>query len=719
MSNYDHIEHHRSVKEILPVLQAKTENPDTSFFSVEVAYFLGKMAASQRASIIARGFSTKPIPVNTYAINLAGSGMGKGKSMGLMERDFLGGFEQIFSNETFPEIAEESLKKRAENRSLHNNTTFDEEMTAVQNEYSKAGSFLFSYSEGTPAGVKQYRNKLILADSGCLDFVMDELGSNLTGQTELLNLYLELYDMGLTKQKITKNTAENTRSSNLKGMTPACMMLFGTEARLFDGADSEKLFYSFLETGYARRCLFGFGKPSLEAPKTSAAERFRKLVDPVNDQIIDQWSSHFKDLADPSMHNWQITMPEEVIIRMLEYKDECEAKAAQLPEHKTLLRTELQHRYFKALKLAGSYAFVDQSNTLSMDHLMSAIKFVEESGETFEQLMNRDAPFMKLAKYLAAEGTDITYPDMKQDLPFFPNSQSARNDMMAMAIAWGYKNNVIIKKSYQDGIEFFQGESLKSTDLNKLTVSYSNHVAYSYLAQKAPFDQLDKLFLAKGMHWANHAFQDEHRKEENVIPGFNLVVLDVDGTATLDMVHDLLKDYTFITYTTKRHTEEANRFRLIIPINYELKLNTDEYREFMNTLMGWLPFEVDDCSNQRSKKWEANANGTIHFNRGELLDALKFIPKTTRNEQYQKEHAKIADLGNLERWFAQRIAEGNRNKELLKYALCVADTGLGLDEVETRVLEFNSKLSNGLPAGEIQNTILRTVAKRYSQQNAA
>ena len=66
------------------------------------------------------------------------------------------------------------------------------------------------------------------------------------------------------------------------------------------------------------------------------------------------------------------------------------------------------------------------------------------------------------------------------------------------------------------------------------------------------------------MHWANHFFKNGHRAEENVFAGFNMVVIDVDGDISLDAAHELMK-YKFMTYTTKRHTEEENRFRLILP----------------------------------------------------------------------------------------------------------------------------------------------------------
>ena len=415
------------------------------------------------------------------------------------------------------------------------------------------------------------------------------------------------------------------------------------------------------------------------------------------------------------MFNWKMDMDDTVAIKLLEYKINCEKAADQLAEHEEVRKAELSHRYFKALKLAGALAFIDQSLQVDMDHLLQAILLVEESGEAFKSILTREKSYMKLAKYIANIGTEVTHADLTEALPFYKTSSTARNEMMTLATAWGYKQHILIKKTFRDNIEFFQGETLKKTDLNEMIVSYSDHYAYNYLGERVPFDQLHVLTQQDGFHWCNHHLKNGHRADENVIPGFNLIVLDVDGDISLKAAQELLKEYKYLMYTTKRHTEEENRFRIIIPTNYELELDTEDYREFMNNLFSWIPFKVDEASNQRAKKWESCGKGQYFYNlEGKVLDILPFIPRTTKNEQYQKDFQKIESMDNLERWFAQRISTGNRNNQMIKYALALVDNGLSYQEVENHVKGFNSKLSNPLPETELQSTILVTVAKKYT-----
>ena len=711
------VKHSPVIEELVDVLCNKTQNTDRGFYQVEVAYFLSKMASAMRASILTKDRGR--VPVNLYALCLGSSGYGKGHSVNIMENDFIRGFKRRFLEETMPVVSDDSLNQIAQERSIRNGTSETIEKDIANSEFKRLGAYPFTFDSGTSPAVKQLRDKLLMARCGSINLQIDEIGSNLIGATEVLNVFLELFDQGLVKQKLVKNTVDNSRSEDRDGSTPTNMLLFGTPVKLLDGGTTEDLFYSFLEIGFARRCLFGIGKINKKALYSiSPAEIFARLTDPGNVNTVKKWSRHFTNLADPAKFNWEMGIDDLVSIKLIEYKTECEKLADSLPEHEEIKKAELSHRYFKALKLAGALAFVDESMDVTMDHLLQAIKLVEESGKAFESILTREKAYMKLAKYIANTDNEVTHADLTEALPFYKSGSGARNEMLSLAIAWGYKNHIIIKKSFVDGIEFFKGESLKQTDLNKMILSWSPELAFNYSSEKGPWDQLDKLFKAPGLNWCNHQFVNGHRCNDHAIPGFNMVVVDVDGTSTINTVQELFKEYKYILYTTKRHgVDGKDRFRLVFPLNYELKLNLDDYKEFMNNVFKWLPFETDECANQASKKWLANDKAQYISNDGELLDALKFIPRTSRNEQYQKEMSKIENMDNLERWFAQRMVQGNRNNLMFKYGMALVDSGLDFQEVEARVKKFNKQINSGLTEEELEKSILVTIAKKYHKDN--
>lgn len=715
MLDLSKVNHNPVLESIVDVLCNKTQQMDRGFFRAEVAYYLGKLASSMRATIVTK--DRGEIPVNIYVLALATSGFGKGHSVGVIENEFLAGFKKRFMDDTFGVLSETNLWVIANNRAARNSTDQNEEFEKVQKEWRQAGSYPFTFDSGTPPAVKQLREKLLMSNCGSINLQIDEIGSNLIGSVDILNVFLELYDQGMVKTKLIKNTADNTRNEEIDGKTPTNMLLFGTPSKLLDGGQTEDQFYSFLDTGYARRCIFGYGqhKRALDTPE----EIFKRLTQPANTNVINHWAGHFTQLADPAMFNWKMVVEDDVAIQLLSYKIDCEHRAEELAEHEEVKKAELSHRYFKALKLAGAFAFVDASTTIEEEHLLSAIKLVEESGEAFFKILNRDKSYVKLAKYIANCGMEVNHADLLDALPFYPKSYGPRNDMITLATSWGYKKNIIIKKSFVDGIEFFKGETLAETNLEKCRVSYSEHWAYSYLKEEVPFDKLHMLTQAPGMHWANHHFKGDHRSEENAIPGFNMVVIDVDEGIPLTTVHDLMKEYKFLTYTTKRHQKDGNgdRFRLILPINYYLELDNEEYKEFMRSVFTWLPFQTDESSEKREKKWETFDGGQYHYNlEGGLLDALDFIPKTSRNEGFKNQTKDLQSLDSLERWFAQRmVTNSNRNNQMLKFALMLVDSGFDFPTVRQHVLAFDQKLSDPLGEDELNRSVLVTAAKRYQK----
>ena len=716
MRDFDSLTDHPVLEAMVDVICKKTQNQNRSFFRVTVAYFLAKMASTMRAVIDTKDRGI--IPVNLYALGLASSGFGKGYSVSIVEDYFMHGFKMRFIEGTMNEISERNLMKLANERSVFKGTDQAEELLGLEKEYNLAGPYPYTFDSGTVPAVKQLRQKLLLADSGSINLQIDEVGSNLLMNTEILNTFLELYDKGKTKAKLTKNTADNSRGNDIDGATPANMLLFGTPTKLLDGGNTEDMFFEFLQTGYSRRFLFGWGVHERSSNKMTAEEIYRDQTDPYSASIIANLSKGFTQLADPLTHMWEMALPDDVAIELVQYRILCETEADKLPDHCEMQKAELNHRYFKALKLAGVFGFIDQAAQISMDNLYYAINLVEASGKDFATLLSREKAYVKLAKYIASNNQELTHADLTEALPYYKTSNSARQEIMTLATAWGYKNNIMIKKSFVEGIEFFSGEALNETDLSKIMFSFSEDYASGYEPTKQPFEQLHRLMKAEGFHWCNHYFREQHRRGDNVIEGFNMIVLDVDGKASRDLVHDMLRDYTFMTYTTKRHKENGtgpDRFRVLMPIKYELFLNKEDYLQFMNNIIEWLPFGIDEEANQRERKWLTNHLGEVHYNmQGNLLDPIRFIPKTSKNESHRAQMNQLKDLDSLERWFAERMVMGNRNNQMIKFALALFDSGMPYHEIEQGVVRFNAKIDNSLSEHELQSTILRTVARKVA-----
>lgn len=714
MLTVEDMEYHPTSEKLVDILCSKTQNTEPLFFRVLVAYYFTVAASQMRCTIATpdRG----DIPVNMYALNLATSGFGKGHSTNIIEEQVMNQFRDRFLEETFPVLAEINLPKLAVKRAQRKVTDPDEELVRVQKEFDSLGSLLFSFDSGTSPAVKQMRHKLLMADAGSLNLEIDEIGLNLVGNTEVLTTFLELFDKGRIKTKLVKNSAENSRFEEIRGATPTNLMMFGTPSKLFDGATTEQQLYAMLDTGYARRCFFGYLRGSGKNMALTAEQIYELNTSGSNPQFLEDLSDKLYNLADIINVGKRLLMQKETSIALIEYKLACERQAATYPEHEEMKKAEMSHRYFKALKLAGAYAFIDDSPELTIGHLYNAIKLTEESGKAFQQMLSRDRPYVKLAKYVASCKVDVTQADLVEDLPFYKGSAAQKSEMMALAIAYGYKNNIIIKKAFSDGIEFFRGETLEKTDLGKMVVAYSQDITTDYQNEYAPFDKLHMLTQAQGMHWVSHHLNGGYRNEDNALPGFNLVVIDVDGGVNLSTVRMLMKDYQYLIYTTKRHTDQENRFRLILPTSHVLKMDAKDYKEFMANVYGWLPFQVDDATGQRARKWLSHS-GHFEYNDGVLFDVLPFIPKTSKNEERKALMDSQQSMDNLERWMINNIGDGNRNNMLLRFAMILVDAGFDFEGVRSRVVSLNSKIADKLDEAEIMTTVMVSAAKAIAKKS--
>jgi hypothetical protein len=339
----------------------------------------------------------------------------------------------------------------------------------------------------------------------------------------------------------------------------------------------------------------------------------------------------------------------------------------------------------------------------------------QESGEAFRNILNRDKAYVKLANYICSINKELTQADLTEDLPFYRGSEQARREMMNLAVAHGYKNAMYIKTEIVDGIQFFSGRKVAETDLDKMIVSVSQDITKNYQAHEAPWDKFHKMVTTPGLHWVNHKLRDGYRDEAHIIQGCNMIVLDVEGSIDIPTAQMLLKDYTWLMHTTKRHTDTEHRYRILVPLSHIIELDARDYRGFMKNIFDWLPFGVDTATVDRCRKWLTH-NGKHWYNDGELLDALQFVPKTKKADEQKKLLAGQTNLSNLERWFINNIEAGNRNHKLCAYAFALIDMGYDLDVITSKVTELNKKLHEPLEEAEIHRTILVTVNKRLHER---
>ena len=713
------LEHHPISEIIVEAIGDKLNTDQLNFIRIHTSFFLTAMASMMRTTIQLP--NTDPEPVCFYGINLAPSGFGKGYASSLLSKNVIGPYMDKYINETSKEIAETSLSALALKRALRDGADLVEEEHVykghVKRDFEDCGAYMPTFDSATVAAVKQARIKIQMGSTGSLNLLTDEIGSNLLGQQEVLTLFLELFG-GSVENKLIKNTKESIRSEILKGITPTNMMLFGVDSSLFDDSKTEEAYLSMLEVGYARRCFFGYileGALHIKN-KLTPEQQLAKAKQGNSTKQLEDISNILEALCTIDNSNKIITVPDDTALMYYEYSNYCIDRAAKFKPHKTLQIAEMRQRHWKTIKFAGTYAFIDNTDFITPDQLGAAIKIAEESGEAFNLMIHREKAYIRLAKHLANVKTTVTQADLMDALPYFKGPKSVRDDMIINARSWGYSNNIIIMKEYADSVERYTAKTLSPTNLNELIISTSNDTVHNYIPRLLKWDDLAVMSQDSDLEWVNHHLQDQYRQDDNAIPGFNVIVLDIDDGISLQLTRAMLSNYKALYYTTKRHTDKQHRFRILLPTNYKLELEPELYKEFMKNLNEALPFPVDTATGQMARKW-SSCKGQYGVTDGNLFDVLPYIPQTSKNEERIQRFKDMNSLDNLERWVLLNTEDGNRNNQLHKFARILIDGGLTYKQIINHVANLNDKLTDNLDLRELNETIFKTVKKQIKKRD--
>lgn len=701
-------------EELVDILVSKTGVNDKLFFRILLAYKFAQMATMMRCGI-KTALSTQPVPPNVYALNLAESGFSKGKSVNILEDDVFSGFKMEYQVNTYQKIEDVTLSMEANELSMRMGIDIVDALNILKKQLAGTPKFKFSFAKTTIEGLRSLRLRMSMSGTGATCLETDEIGSVLTEQemVESLALGLEIYDMGKGKSKNTKTES----TIDVPNPVPSNILMFGTPTKLLDGDKTERQFIELLETGYARRLLFGYVKSFTVNENLTAEELYEQLTNPASDMSMATYKTYFKELGNETYHNMLLTMTKDVELELLKYRLMCESNAKDFKEHQSIEKAEMNHRYWKALKIAGAYAFINKQSEITIKDLEDAIELVDESGKAFKEILNREQTYVRLAKYIADVGRKITQVELVENLPFYKGSESQKKDLMNLAIAYGYSNGIIIKKTYSDNIEFIEGNRLEPTKLDNLIVSYSKDITENYKQVVGKWDEMHKLTKATGFHYCNHGFKDGYRNSDNALESFNLLMLDVDNGLTVETCTALLKDFRFLISTTKRHTEANNRFRIIFPLTHTLRLNSEDYKQFMKNIFQWLPFECDEQTADIARKWES-FNGEHIYNEGKMFDAMMFIPNTKKQIETKERLEQFGSLDALQKWFVINTpSEGGRNNMIHKYGMALLDKGLDVDSILYSIEDLNSKLEKPLPTTELQTTVFRTIIREEAKRN--
>ena len=190
-----------TVKEIVEILQKKMSNDDVGFFANLAIYKLAQIATNMHATVTYIG--GERIPVNVYALSAALSGFAKGKSLKYVEQKVVNEFKREFERNVMTYRPIPILEAKADELAIAHGTDPAKELDAIYKQITKLPKYIYTFGSGsTPEGLKNLMTLLSMKETGAVTIEVDEIGSMLSANKEVLDNLLMSYDAGLIKHKL-------------------------------------------------------------------------------------------------------------------------------------------------------------------------------------------------------------------------------------------------------------------------------------------------------------------------------------------------------------------------------------------------------------------------------------------------------------------------------------------------------------------------------------
>lgn len=697
---------------------------DEHFYQTLINNKLSQVATAMRVNFTY--YDGGIIPANNYSFLLAASGSGKGRTNAMLEDLF---FKESYTEflGLFAEQSRLNLALLSEQKSRREGMEESLALTMLERRFAELPRYLFAYNDATEAGFKAIREKLTMASVGSTNIELDELGINMDKVAEFLSSILEAYDTGRLKQKLIKmDSAEDTIA------IPASFLSFGTGSTLLDGAEKEKKFMEMLRQGMARRCSFSYSD-AIATSKESGCEfdPFAILASArcTSDTSAGKDISHMirMRITDRNV-GYNITVPNSIWAKLLVFENSCKLEASKLSEFEDLISLNLVHSYWQVAKLMSIYAFIDGKNEVELIHYETAVNYIKESHKQFKMLVKTKSNGERLANFLCSRGVETTLFDLNDSLQFYRNgNKQQKQEMIELAQSYAATHSITIKHVIKDGIDYFTGERLEEINLNKMTLSTSKDITTNFVGLEGKWDELFNI-PTQNINYSSHSFREGnnpktgelypgYRNKENAIPGFSLIILDIDSGVDLNTALTILDGQKYLITTTRSHQVLKNgvvsdRYRIFLPMTHRLEMEADEFSDFMGNVMEDFPIECDPSCKDISRFYYGFTGASHYYGEGELFDPTQYIPNTSVNEKRVITNKNIGDVPALEKYFLKRMQSGNRNNMMTRFAFALADSGESYENIEDRVYTMNSKLEVSLPPKELSSTVLSSVRKK-------
>jgi len=568
--------------------------------------------------------------------------------------------------------------------------------------------------EGTPEGL--YLRALALSKSflGSLNIVNNEIMDIVRGSN--LNRMKELFD-GEFNAKIIKSSI-NENISNIN----ANMLLFGSSVGLKSNQETYSMFNNAMSSGIYRRAFIYYLEPRTQT--------LRQKKDVVDESIIEYAVGNLKAFMSKSVNRLK---GEDVCI----YFDNEETYLYLDVIYEKLLdfsNKNINDERFssemgslqKIVKLSALHAILHNRN-ITKEDIDYAYDFNIRCRATVSSLFNTEPPHKRIYKILKTSNQALSKSEVLERDIF---QRSTFNEDIDLVSEYCYRKNEVLN-IVGSKVKKYIITKLPENKLNEIIVSVcaENHGArsFDFIPIEIPFfdseNSLEKLVVTEKKdsftlcHFNKKGkAQFGYRSIETAKPNQNCIAFDFDGGSRIEDTIELMKQFTYIIYTTKSHTEENHRYRLLLPTKTNFYVDNEQHKGLLKNIGDLLGLPTFDVSTRNiDRLWFTNPNAKVYTNKASLLDIECCIPETEIAEkQLVKADAENIDditadkrIYGMIKYTIANAYKGNRNNALFRLYAFVKD--LKPDEAGEITYRVNAMINDPLTEREIQKIIRRSI----------
>ena len=654
------------------------------------------------------------VPVNGINFIIASSGASKDKSLNQARKCFSGIYVKM--NKYLDDQAVKEAVKEAEAAGKT-----DEDFM----EFYKKPRPLFGGAKPTVSGIQGHLNQLQNAHVGGGHIYSGEFGSELANSNamlDILQIAAELYDLGNMKADWRKT--EEAQGKEIKSMNFSSIFISSPGNIIYDQTVKKKFIVEFT-TKLARRSFFNFNKGDVEVLKETVDQLLAREAKELNDSIKaqQQVDAKLQELK-PRPHNilqledglWEIYG---VVKRY--YEELAEEIDPELESYKL----STAHTQWRALKLAGAYAQLDNSQTVTKRHFAEALDYCESTStdlKEFNEEINKES-YELLDDYMASIYKDhkiVLTAHKLSKLGYIENTKSAKLKLTELC---DMANDI------SDGIYTAEGTKIQFEKLvQKDVIGASYRVSVGTKEERAKnckdgfaykevsFDRVANL-LSNDTAYCPFEFKDGVRANDNIVGGTKLVILDIDESDVTDgEMHDMLSDYKHHICRTSNQ-DNPFKFRIALELDSYVTIDSKNWKKFLESISESIGMNVDSLPQSqiyfgyKGRQVLSNIHGDLFQAKEHLLYANKETqPKQVPSRVQAK---KLLDNAIDTFWYLYECTSGQRSLTLIRAAKHAKDLGATEEEVKTLMYSAQEYWVEPLEDERFERTIIKQIERIF------